>query len=207
MTTSLRADILRNLERRSDIRQITVLGRQGRANHYTGSQLLTKAEQCWQQLDALLGGGRHVLVAALPAGESFLFPLLASLINEWTLVPVPSPRPSDLPERLRHIVQTCNATAVVCTVAHRQTVETHLRDAADRQICPVFAIDGPEQQLLAGSNHPAGMAIPVIQHTSGSTRFPKAVPITAAQIRANCAMIQKLWGMNPRTVMVNWLPH
>lgn len=205
--TSLRGDILRNLELRSDQRQITVLGRQGRANHYTGSQLLDKAEQCLRQWHACLGSGPHVLVAALPAGESFLFPLLAALIGEWTLVPVASPRPSDQPGRLRHIVQTCNAAAVLCTANHREAVEAQLCDVDGRQICPVFAIDDPEQRIHEGVCHTEGMAAPVIQHTSGSTRFPKAVPITAAQIRANCAMIQKLWGMNPQTVMVNWLPH
>ncbi len=207
MMTSLRTDVLRTLELRSEQRQITVLGRRNRANHYTGGQLLAKAQQCLQQWDACLGDGPHVLIAALPAGESFLFSLLASLIGEETLVPVAPPRPADQPDRLRHIAQICNATAVLCTLAHRKAVEAQLRDEDGRQICPVLAVDDPELRLLPGARQAADRATPVIQHTSGSTRFPKAVPITAAQIRANCAMVQKLWGMDARTVMVNWLPH
>ncbi|WP_162901337.1 AMP-binding protein [Breoghania sp. L-A4] len=204
---SLRSDVLRNLELKSDERQITVLGRHGRANHYTGGQLLAEAEQCLRQWDACLGAGPHVLVAALPPGETFLFSLIASLIGEGTLVPVAPPRPSDPPGRLRHIAQTCRATAVLCMAARRTAVEEQLRDGDGLPVCAVLAVDDPVPMPLGGAGRIADRTIPIIQHTSGSTRLPKAVPITAAQIRANCAMIQTLWGMNRQTVMVNWLPH
>ncbi len=207
MTTSLRADVLRNLELRSQKRQITILGRRGRANHYTGSQLLAEAEHCIQRWDTCFGEGPHVLVAALPTGEAFLFALLASLIGEGTLVPVAPPRPTDPPKRLQHIVQTCGATAVLCTQAHQKTVEAQLRDENGHQICPVLVVDDAAEPRFLGAGHTADRAIPIIQHTSGSTRFPKAVPISADQIRANCALVQRLWGMDEQATIVNWLPH
>ncbi|OUS38937.1 hypothetical protein A9Q94_01005 [Rhodobacterales bacterium 56_14_T64] len=82
MTTSLRTDVLRIIELRSQERQSTVLGRRGRENHYTGSQLLTKAKTASSDGIIVFGERPHVLIAALPVGEAFLFGLLAFLIGE-----------------------------------------------------------------------------------------------------------------------------
>lgn len=205
-TVSLRQDILDVLTARADTRQISVLGRGDRATHYTGSQLLEEAENCLKDWATCLGNGPQVMIAALPFGEAFLFPLLASLIGEGCLVPIAPPRPSDAPGRMRHIVENCGATVVLCTSAHQAAVAAQLCDDEGNQICPVYVVDGPNVPLATFNSAPKIVA-PIIQHTSGSTRFPKAVPITAQQIRANCAMIQRLWGVNAETVTVNWLPH
>lgn len=206
MPSSLRTDILRVLAARVGSRQISVLGRGGRAAHYTGGQLLEGAERCLESWATCLGDGPHVLIAALPFGEAFLFPLFASLIGEGCLVPIAPPRPSDPPGRMRRIAQTCGATAVLCTSAHQAAIAAQLRDADGRQTCPVLLVDGPNVPV-ANPRRASRVVPPIIQHTSGSTRFPKAVPITAQQIRANCGMIQRLWGVNAETVTLNWLPH
>ncbi|MCE8001209.1 MAG: fatty acyl-AMP ligase, partial [Rhodobiaceae bacterium] len=194
------------LTARADTCQISVLGRGDRATHYTGSQLLEKAENCLKDWATCLGNGPQVMIAALPFGEAFLFPLLASLIGEGCLVPIAPPRPSDAPGRMRHIVENCGATVVLCTSAHQAAVTAQLCDDEGNQICPVYVVDGPNVPLATFNSAPK-IAAPIIQHTSGSTRFPKAVPITSQQIRANCAMLQRLWGVNAETVTVNWLPH
>ncbi|MES2817841.1 MAG: AMP-binding protein [Pseudomonadota bacterium] len=206
MVMSLRASVLLKLEASADRPQISVLGRRGQATHYTGSQLLHEAEHCLKQWADWFGPGPYVLVAALPAGEAFLFTLLASLIGESTLVPIAQPRANDPPGSLRHRVESCGATALLCTSAQREGIETQLRTAQGTLACPVVAVDAPNP-TIAAIVRPRSPAVPIIQHTSGSTRFPKAVPIHAAQIHANCAMIQRLWGMDERTVMLNWLPH
>jgi len=203
---SLREDVLDVLEARAGSRQISLLGRGDRATHYTGSQLLEGAERCLKDWASCLGDGPHVLIAALPFGEAFLFPLLASLIGEGCLVPIAPPRPADPPGRLRHIAQTCGATAVLCTSAHHAAVIAQLCDEEGQQLCPVYLVDGPNVALTPPEWAPRIIA-PIIQHTSGSTRFPKAVPITADQLRANCGLVQRLWGVNAETVTVNWLPH
>lgn len=206
MSPSLRDDILRVLEARAEIRQISVVGRGGRAAHYTGSQLLEGADRCHQSWTSSLGDGPLVLIAALPFGEPFLFPLLASLLGENCIVPVAPPRPSDPPGRMRHIAKTCGATAVLCTTAHQAAISAQLCDADGHPMCPVLLVDGPNAPVLTHAR-PARVVAPIIQHTSGSTRFPKAVPITAQQIRANCGMVQRLWGLNEETVTLSWLPH
>jgi acyl-CoA synthetase (AMP-forming)/AMP-acid ligase II len=206
MTDRLSTDILRSLDQRAELPQITVLGRQGRANHYTGRQLLSEARRRLAQWEIRFGPGPKVLIASLPAGESFLFPMLASLIGDCTLVPVPTPRPSDMPGRLRHMAQTCGATAILCTSRHRKAIEMQLRSEDGTLPWPVVVEDDPVAPVPVAVSPPS-VTVPLIQHTSGSTWFPKAVPIRAAQIRENCARIQCLWGMNAETTMVNWLPH
>jgi len=199
-------DLMTSLEAQGDRRQVTVLGRRSNAVHFTGRQLLESAEQTLDMWATCLGPGKHVLIAALPAGEGFLVSLVASLIGGGTLVPVAPPRPSDPPGRLLRMARTCGATAVLCTSSNQPAVEAQLCDADGSMSYPVLAIDRPEPSKKP-FRPKASFHYPIIQHTSGSTRFPKSVPITASQIRENCGLIQSLWGMNAGSVMVNWLPH
>lgn len=206
MNESLRTPLLRQLEASSDRPLLTVLGRRAQASTYCGEQLVTEAQLRSQYWQKLLGPGPHVLIAALPAGEEFFFALLASLLDEGTLVPIAPPRANDPPERLRQIVETCEATAILCNEAQRTVIESHLRDLEGRLTCSVIAVDGNNSEgPLIPRRHM--QRAPIIQHTSGSTRFPKALPISARQIQANCSLIQNLWGMEQRTKMLNWLPH
>lgn len=206
MSESLRASLLQRLEASAERPLLTVLGRRARANAYNGAQLAEQAERRLRTWDELLGPGPHVLIAALPAGEEFLFALLAALLGEGTLVPIAPPRASDPPERLRRMVTTCGASAILCSGAQRDSIEAHLRDLAGELPCPVLAVDA--DNVPSRHAHPRRrLDVPIVQHTSGSTRFPKALPIRASQIHANCALIRDLWGMGPQTTMLNWLPH
>ena len=206
MSANLRASLLQRLEESREQPLLTVLGRRGQASHYTGERLMSEIERRLCRWQELLGPGPHVLIAALPAGEEFMFTLLASLIGEATLVPIAQPRQSDPPERLRRIATTCRASAVLCTSAQREGIEAHLHREAGDLPCRVIAVDdtNPPGPYIPGR---ALAGVPIIQHTSGSTRFPKALPIRTEQIQANCALIQRLWGMDSQTVMLNWLPH
>lgn len=208
--TSLQREIAAVLEQRQDAPLITVLGRRGQYRTFNGADLAVRARDVQALWDRCLGEGPHVLIAALPAGEDFLLTLVATLLGGGTLVPVAPPRAADPPGRLARIARTCGARAVLCTTNNRAMVAEQLAGgSAERDgepACPVLAVDDPvpvRQAFAAGGP----CAFPVIQHTSGSTRFPKAVPVTADQIRANCGMICSLWGMNADSVIVNWLPH
>lgn len=202
---SLAADVLRSFEQRADRDCITVLGRRGQAASYTGNHLRAAAGSLLERWEVWFGPGRHVFIVALPPGEAFLVPLMASLIGGHTLVPIAPPRPTDVPGRLRRMAQVCNATALLGTGLHRAAIEAQLQGPDGGSACPVVAGDEPGTPV--GRCRPRGRGVPIIQHTSGSTLQPKAVPIHAAQIRANCGLIQRLWGMGPETVMVNWMPH
>ncbi|MCC4244511.1 AMP-binding protein [Stappia indica] len=205
--TSLQREIASALEQRHDAPLITVLGRRGRHRTMTGAELGARATEMQVLWDRCLGEGPHVLMAALPAGEEFLIALVATLLGGGTLVPVAPPRASYPPGRLARMAQTCGARAVLCTTNSRGAVEQQLIGEGEEPACPVLAVDDPEPVPDAASGGAAPCAFPIIQHTSGSTRFPKAVPVTADQIRHNCGLIQSLWGMNRDSVMINWLPH
>ncbi|WP_067338045.1 AMP-binding protein [Stappia indica] len=205
--TSLQREIAAALELRHDAPLITVLGRRGRHRTLTGAELAARATEMQALWNRCLGEGPHVLMAALPAGEEFLIALVATLLGGGTLVPVAPPRASDPPGRLARMARTCGARAVLCTINNRAMVAEQLTGEDGASVCPVLAVDDPEPVPDAASGGAATCAFPIIQHTSGSTRFPKAVPVTADQIRHNCGLIQSLWGMNRDSVMVNWLPH
>lgn len=205
--TSLQREIALALEQRHGAPLITVLGRRGRYRTMTGAELGSRAADMQALWDRCLGEGPHVLMAALPAGEEFLIALVATLLGGGTLVPVAPPRASDPPGRLARMARTCGARAVLCTSNNRSAVEQQLTGEGGAPACPVLAVDDPAPVPEVASGGAAPCAFPVIQHTSGSTHFPKAVAVTADQIRHNCGMIQSLWGMNRDSVMINWLPH
>lgn len=206
MSENLRTSLLQRLDESAERPLISWLGRRAQVSDYTGAQLADAATERLRQWRELLGPGPHVLIAALPAGEEFLFTLLASLLDESTLVPIAQPRASDPPERLRRIAMTCGASAILCTSAQRESIETQLRSVEGEMPCRVIAVDAPNAPSPFEPPR-RQVGVPIIQHTSGSTRFPKALPIRAGQIIANCALIQNLWGMNRQTTMLNWLPH
>ncbi|PWE30795.1 hypothetical protein C4N9_03290 [Pararhodobacter marinus] len=206
--TTLRPDLIDALAGRGDAPMITVLGRRGQSVSLTGAELRVRSEAMQAMWDRCLGPGPQIVLTALPAGEDFLIALLTTLLGGGTMVPVAPPRAGDPPARLARMARTCGASAVLCTTRNRDAVVAQLSDGDGALPCPVLALDAPEPDTAALSRPPRPVsAFPVIQHTSGSTRFPKAVPVTADQIRANCALIQQLWGMDRNTVMVNWLPH
>lgn len=208
--TGLQREIAAVLEQRHDAPLVTVLGRRGRHRTLSGAALAARAVEMQALWDRCLGAGPHVLMVALPAGEEFLVALVATLLGGGTLVPVAPPRAADPPGRLARMARTCGARAVLCTTNNRAMVAEQLAGGSTERsaepACPVLAVDDPvpvREAFAAGGP----CTFPVIQHTSGSTRFPKAVPVTADQIRHNCGLIRSLWGMSAETVMVNWLPH
>lgn len=199
-------DILAVLDRRAETRLLSVLARDGRETAFTGAAIAAAAGRMQTLWSACLGPGPKVLIAALPPGETFLTALTASLLGAGTLVPVALPRVTDPPDRLHRMATGCGAAAALCLSRNRAAVEAQLRDAAGKMACPVLALDAPEVCAVSRNSGRALADVPIVQHTSGSTRFPKPVPVGADQIRANCALIRSLWGMGPETVMVSWLP-
>lgn len=202
-------EILDLLVRREHGPIITLLDRRMEATPLTGYHLRRKAELCIAQWESWFGPGPHLLVSVLPAGEAFVVALLAALIGGHTIAPLVPHGSSVLAHPVRLVAESCRATAVLCTAAQREKIESILADGHGQLVCTVICADTgavTHSHILPAAGGIAG-AVPIIQHTSGSTRLPKAVPIPAAQIRANCDMIRRLWRMDPKAVVVSWLPH
>jgi acyl-CoA synthetase (AMP-forming)/AMP-acid ligase II len=65
------------------------------------------------------------------------------------------------------------------------------------------AIEGPPaRDVTVAAQQPA-----LIQYTSGSTRAPKGIVISHANLMANQRMIQRAFGLDARRTGVTWLPH
>jgi acyl-CoA synthetase (AMP-forming)/AMP-acid ligase II len=67
---------------------------------------------------------------------------------------------------------------------------------------PPPGLRGPDAQLRT----PAGEELAFVQFSSGSTSFPKGIPVRHEQLRANLAMITRTDGRRPGERVSSWLP-
>jgi len=183
-----------------------VLSRGRPTAHFTGADLQQAAETEARRLAAWLGGTRGPLVLAFPAGSDFVTTMLACLLAGIVAVPVSPPRRGSASERLSHIVADCGARAVLCPAGTAATVRAALGDGGTPVVSwPPQASEPPPPHREARCDLPRATA--VVQYTSGSTRDPKGVAITGANILANCDLVMRLWGMDEACRFVNWMPH
>ncbi|MGC2857104.1 AMP-binding protein [Novispirillum sp. DQ9] len=198
------------LRRRWTTPAVSVVRRSGPPTELTGAVLHDRARDVAARWRAALGPGPHALVLVFPAGEDFLVALLAGLLDgAMTVTAVPPPRRGSRTHHLGHIARDCAASAILCQPAARDQIAALLADEGGAGI-PVLALgeEGASPVTPPPRRWPEGSALPaVIQYTSGSTRAPKGVRITAANILANCATVQRAWGLDADARVVNWLPH
>ncbi|MEM8662890.1 MAG: AMP-binding protein [Pseudomonadota bacterium] len=182
---------------------LTVVSRGQTSAAFTGASLRAQVNARADQLTAWLGGTGGVVVLAFPPGPLFVTSFLACLAVGVTAVPVPLPRRGSASERLRHIVEDCGAAGVLTTDEARPKVRAALGEDAS---IPVIALaSGQDPAPCAAATE--GRRAAVIQYTSGSTRWPKGVEITADNILANCDLVRRTWGFDETSRFVNWMPH
>lgn len=188
-----------------------VVRRRGPATDLTGADLSARAGALAAHWRAVLGPGRHVVVLVLPAGEAFLVALLAGLLDGALAVTAAAqPRRGSRTQGLGHIVADSGASAVICEAAARERIIDTLKAADGGAGVPVLAVDDAEERPVAAPRrgwHGDAEMPAIIQYTSGSTRLPKGVCLTGANILANCAEVQRGWGLGADARVVNWLPH
>ena len=143
--------------------------------------------------------GRPVAIA-MPPGTAFVSVFLGCLRAGAIAVPVPPPDSDRGAQRIAAILLDAQPSAVVTTGSEIS------RLLAIAGIIPVV-----DHELLLGSktsvasftaDRPA-----LIQYTSGSTRAPKGIVITHANLAANQRMIQQAFGLPVGVIGATWLPH
>jgi len=149
------------------------------------------------------------LALVMPCGAQFLITLFGALYAGFTVAAVAQPRPGVATTRFNEIIRDCAPRAILCSDGLKSRIETARATVTDRDV-PVIDVEtlpapGP------GSGGPLPVPDParpvILQYTSGSTRAPKAVALSGANIVANADLANGTWGRGEGDVYLTWLPH
>lgn len=160
----------------------------------------------------------HILGAEVNPGErvallaetapAFLIALFACQYAGVIPVPIPTPvafgRRDAYLAQIRNQIKSCGAVAVVAAEEFLPFVNESVSGEPLR-FCGTLEdlYKKPQREHLAPGN-PGDLCC--IQYSSGSTRFPKGVAITHANLMANCKAMNYAVGNAPGERAVSWLP-
>lgn len=148
-------------------------------------------------------GSSHVLLA-YPPGLEFIVGFFGCLYAGCVPVPVALPHPRKPDERLPAIAADCEAKAVLSTEAGCRVLAAAAGAApGPRPIATGLDTEGP---AIAAPWQPQPEEVAFLQYTSGSTRAPRGVCVTHANVVANLAAIHAAERNGPHSRGVSWLP-
>lgn len=187
-------------------------GRRGQPDQsFTGRDLHQAALERSAELSRDFDPSRGPLALVFPCGMEFVVTLFGALYAGFTVTALAPPRPGVPQARFTAILRDCGPAAVLCPQAWVARLEAAIAEADER--APVVAIEalsaGAAQAALSKKPFAKGDAArpAILQYTSGSTRAPRAVMLSGANIVANADLANSTWGLNESGVFLNWLPH
>src|ERR1700679_3816245 len=166
------------------------------AGRLTYAQLDARAASYAAGLEAQGLAGRGGAIA-MPPGLDFVALFLGTLRARASAVPLPYPDSDRSTQRIAAILADARPAAIITERSAVVKLDTGLRVLAHDEI------EGPPARDSAvEAQHPA-----LVQYTSGSTRAPKGIVISHANLMANQRMIQRAFGLAGHRTGVTWLPH
>jgi acyl-CoA synthetase (AMP-forming)/AMP-acid ligase II len=148
----------------------------------------------------------HPVLLAFPSGPEFIEAFFACLYAGVIAVPVGMPHPRRDNERLCAIAENCGARHVLTTAAG-------VRAQASSGTPSLSALRWHDSSGLTlptgGGGGAAAVAddgIALLQYTSGSTRRPRGVKVTHANLLANLHAIRIAEGNDAHSRGLSWLP-
>jgi len=155
------------------------------------------------------------LLLLYPPGLDFIAALMATWYAGLVGVPCPLPKPNKpgrtraAEESLPTIAADCKADAALTIVRFAPVCESALGSAAKTTAVvttdEVAQDDAAANGWVAPATKPSDVAI--LQYTSGSTRTPKGVMLTHANLLHNSSVICQAFGHHEDSRGVIWLPH
>ena len=177
----------------------------------TAGDLRSRAVALARRLQAEVAPGAQALLVMSP-GPEFTVALLACLYAGVVAVPLPMPRPGAAGERLDAVVADASPQAVITTVADADALRALLPGLRLVAIAPPKRDDDLPATDPASTDGLPGLALApdatvVVQYTSGSTRSPRGVTVSGANIAANGWRVADDWQVLATDSVLTWLPH
>lgn len=203
--------LCKKLLERSDRPVVTVCGgRTGQPDQVlTGLQLHEAAQARGAALASIRTPEDGPLALVMPCGVDFVVTLFGALYAGFTVAAVAEPRPGVQTLRFNQIIRDCAPAAILCANGLAGRIETALAssDVTRPSVIDVETLDAAINLARPPGRNDAESRPAILQYTSGSTRAPKAVALSGADIVANARLANGTWGLNQDGVVLSWLPH
>ncbi|MET2717227.1 amino acid adenylation domain-containing protein [Streptomyces harbinensis] len=147
--------------------------------------------------------GDRVLILT-PPGEDFVVSFFGCLYAD--LVPVPLA--ARLNSRFARTVAGIAADAAASTAVTSADLAAHpaVRELTARLGLTVHALDTLATAAPDTAPRPASATLAFLQYTSGTTRSPRGVEVTHANLLDNLRTIRRAFALTSDSVMAGWLP-
>lgn len=149
--------------------------------------------------------GQRVLLFYLP-GLDFVTAFFGCLAAGVVPIAVPPPLPTERTSRIQAITQDASATAVLTAGPLVELLQPWLAQSEQLAGLPLIATGAAGEASGAPVHHPAPEDLAFLQYTSGSTRLPRGVMVSHANLMANLECIQGPIQLDEQSVSVTWLP-
>ncbi|WP_344669276.1 AMP-binding protein [Catenulispora yoronensis] len=175
---------------------------------WTYGRLIARAEAVGTALRRQVPTGSRV-VLLYPAGPEFMAGFLGCVLAGMVAVPVAcsETEPFDrVVPRLGAVITDCGAAVVLTDAAW---IPPGRAAFADRRWIATEMLPDAVGGGAVGDGVPAGAVgqVAFLQYTSGSTRSPKGVVVTQANLVHNLRAQNEAWGLDSSVRAVSWLPN
>jgi amino acid adenylation domain-containing protein len=176
-------------------------------SHWSYGKLHSEAMRVAGWLREVGAIGKPVLLL-LPTGLDYLAAFFGCLYAGAVAVPAYPPRRREKLNRLREMINDCQATFVLTNRNIRSHVANYGEPIADLQNLNWLVLEDCVLETAAAWRNTsiAEGDIAFLQYTSGSTCRPKGVAVSHANLMAMQQMIQIAMKHSSKTVVASWLP-
>lgn len=186
----------------------TMLRGEEEVDQTTCGELAAHARNMAGPLAELLPAGSRIILL-FEQSIDFIRAFMACLAARLIAVPVPEPsKSSDAILKLTSIVANSEAAAILASPAILAMVQNlSLPNSESLRLLTLSDLesaDNPKHERLIANIKPEDIAF--LQYTSGSTRAPRGVMVSHANIMANLDYISKAFALVPGETSVTWLP-
>jgi acyl-CoA synthetase (AMP-forming)/AMP-acid ligase II len=198
----------RHAQERPDLVLYSFLGNgENESDRLSCAQLDRRARAIAASLQGAARRGDRALLL-YPPGLEFIAAFLGCLYAGVVAVPAYPPNPNQSLSRLQSIAADAGARLMLTTGAQLGALTRGLTRSPALAVARTLATDGIAESSCGDWREPqlSGETVAFLQYTSGSTRAPKGVVVSHANLIHNERMIQHAFRHDRETRVAGWLP-